>query len=98
MAALLDGRHTASVRALGTVEVYTVEDASAFFRTHPEFAFLVARVLARRLAAATTYVADLRRQYAGAGAHLEIVGEVLDALILDGGGDIDPGSERDPGF
>ena len=36
--------------------------------------------LANRLNAATTYLVDLKRQFAGYGDHLEMVGEVLETL------------------
>lgn len=82
MSALLDLPHTATVRALGDARVHLVEDGVAFLRAHPELAWLVARLLARRLNAATTYLADLKRQFAGSGNHLELVGEVLESLML----------------
>jgi CRP/FNR family transcriptional regulator, cyclic AMP receptor protein len=57
----------------------------------------VARLLANRLNAATTYLVDLIRQFAGSSDHLGMVGEVLETLIYQQGQDFLPGSERDPG-
>jgi hypothetical protein len=53
-------------------------------------------VLANRLNAATTYLVDLKRQFAGYGDHLEMVGEVLETLIHQQERDFQPGSARDP--
>ena len=97
MSILLGIPHTATARALGDVEVHVVQKAAEFFRTHPELSWLVARLLAGRLNAATTYLVDLTRQFAGSGDHLEMVGEVLDSLIHQQGREFHPGSDRDPG-
>ena len=58
------------------------EDATTFLRQHPEIAFYLARLLAQRLNAATTYLVDVKRQYEGHGDHLGMVGEVLEALTV----------------
>jgi len=96
MSVLLDLPHTATVRALSPVAVRAPEDASAFMKRHPEIAFFLARLLAQRLNAATTYLVDLKRQFEGHGDHFGMVGEVLDALINQPGGDFTPGSDREP--
>jgi CRP/FNR family cyclic AMP-dependent transcriptional regulator len=97
MSVLLDAPHTATVRAVTDSRVHVIEDAEAFFRDHPKLAWLAATLLARRLNAATSYLADLMRQYAGYGDHLEMVGDVLASLLHEQGRDIKPGSDRDPG-
>jgi CRP/FNR family cyclic AMP-dependent transcriptional regulator len=81
MSVLLKQPHTATVRALTTVSVYNFDDAEGFLRANPEIAFVIGRLLAGRLNAATTYLADLKRQFEGQGNHLGMVGEVLDVLI-----------------
>jgi CRP/FNR family transcriptional regulator, cyclic AMP receptor protein len=96
MSVLLDLPHTATVRALSPVAVRAPDDAAAFMRRHPEIAFFLARLLAQRLNAATTYLVDLKRQFEGHGDHFGMVGEVLDALINQPGGDFTPGSDREP--
>ena len=89
MSVLLGVPHTATARTLGDAAVHAVEDGKAFFRT--------SRLLANRLNAATTYLVDLKRQFAGYGDHLEMVGEVLETLIHQQERDFHPGSDRDPG-
>ena len=78
MSVLLDVPHTATARALGAAEVRIIQDGRSFFGAHPQFSWLVARLLANRLNAATTYLVDLKRQFADHGDHLEMVGEVLE--------------------
>jgi CRP/FNR family transcriptional regulator, cyclic AMP receptor protein len=97
MSVLLGVPHTASARALGDAKVHVVQDAATFFSAHPELSWLVARLLANRLNAATTYLADLKAQYADHGSHLEMVGEVLESLIHQQERDFHRGSDRDPG-
>jgi CRP/FNR family transcriptional regulator, cyclic AMP receptor protein len=97
MSILLDSPHTATARAMGDVRVHAITDAPAFFREHPAMSWLVASLLAHRLNAATTYLVDLKRQFAGHGDHLEMVGEILETLIHQQERDFRPGSARDPG-
>jgi CRP-like cAMP-binding protein len=97
MSLLLNVPHTATARTLGDTKVYVIEDAADFFSTHPDLSWLVARLLANRLNAATTYLVDLKHQFADYGDHLEMVGEVLEALMLQQERDFQPGSERDLG-
>ncbi|MCI0735514.1 MAG: cyclic nucleotide-binding domain-containing protein, partial [Beijerinckiaceae bacterium] len=84
-------------RALGDVSVHVINDGAHYFRTHPDLAWLVARLLAHRLNAATSYVVDLKRQFESHGDHLAMVGEVLETLIHQQEQEFDPGSDRDPG-
>jgi len=81
MSVLLNRPHTATVRALTPIHVHAFDDAAAFLRSNPEIALHVGRLLAGRLNAATTYLADLKEQFEGQSNHLSMVGEVLDALI-----------------
>ena len=94
MSALLALPHTATVRALTEVTVRAPEDAGQFLRQHPELAFHLARVLAQRLNAATTYLVDVKRQYDGRSDHLAMVGEVLEVLTVQQGRAFTPGPER----
>ena len=98
MSVLLGAPHTATARALGDAKVHVVKDGAEFFSSHPELSWLVARLLANRLNAATTYLVDLKRQFSGYGNHLEMVGEVLETLIHQQERDFHPGSDRDPGL
>jgi CRP-like cAMP-binding protein len=81
MSVLLNRPHTATVRAASPVGVFVFEDAESFLKSNPEIAFLVGRLLAERLNAATTYLVDLKRQFEGHGSHFGMVGEVLETLI-----------------
>lgn len=74
MSVLLDQPHTATVRAASDSTIYEISDAASFLREQPEVALLIARLLAQRLNVANTYLADLKRQYAGQGNHLAMVG------------------------
>ena len=97
MSVLLDAPHSATVRALGDAKVRRVDDGAAFFAERPELAWLLARLLARRLHAGTSYLADLKQQFAGFGNHLDMVGEVLESLLHQQEAGFQPGSDRDPG-
>lgn len=94
MSSLLDLPHTATVRARTPVTVRAPLDAGRFLREHPEIAFHLARLLAQRLNAATTYLVDVKRQYDGRSDHLAMVGEVLEVLTVQQGRDFSPGPER----
>jgi CRP/FNR family transcriptional regulator, cyclic AMP receptor protein len=97
MSVLLGAPPTATARTLGNAKVHVIENGAAFFSSHPELSWLVARLLANRLSAATTYLVDLKRQFADHGTHLEMVGEVLETLMHQQDRDFRPGSDRDPG-
>lgn len=96
MSVLLDAPHTASVRALVPSRVYAFEDARTFLRSDPDIALVLARMLAQRLNAATTYLVDLKRQYGGGANHLGMVSEVLASLIHNQEPEFTPGSDRQP--
>ena len=96
MSVLLGLPHTATVRALSAATVYAFDDAEGFLRSDPQIALIVARMLAQRLNAATTYLVDLKRQYAGKGNHLDMVSEVLASLLHNQEPDFTPGSDRHP--
>ncbi|MDC9824310.1 cyclic nucleotide-binding domain-containing protein [Devosia sp. ZB163] len=81
ISALLGGTHSATVRAVEPVTVHRIEDAVNFLQMRPEVVFHVARILARRLVDATTYLADIKHQYADRSDHLGMVDEVLEALV-----------------
>ena len=94
MSVLLGQPHTATVRACSDAVVYEIEDAASFLKQEPEVALLIAKMLAQRLNVANTYLADLKRQYAGHGTHLAMVGEVLQSMINLPPLEVSPGSER----
>jgi len=96
MSVLLDTPHTATVRAYIPSEVYVFEDAAAYLKSDPEIAFFVARLLAQRLNAATSYLVDLKHQYEGHGDHLGMVSDVLASLLNQQDTEFTPGSDRLP--
>ncbi len=92
---LLDTTHTATVATLAPSRFYVVDEPLAFMRTTPEVALLVARLLAKRLHAMTTYLVDLKQQFDQHDDHFGIVDQVLDALTHSQD-DHKPGSDREP--
>jgi CRP-like cAMP-binding protein len=96
MSILLDVPHTATVRAMTPGYAYVFDNADAFLRSNPEIAFIIAKLLATRLNAATTYLVDLKRQFAEHEDHLGMVGEVLESLMHHQEAEFTPGSERQP--
>lgn len=95
MSVLLNRPHTATVRALTPVTLYAFEDAEGFLKSKPEIAFFLSRLLAQRLAAATTYLVDIKRQFEDKTDHFGMVGEVLETLIHQQHDEFAPGPERE---
>lgn len=81
IAALLGGPHTATVKAVGEVTAFRIENARDLLMNSREISFHVSSILARRLTDATAYLADLKRQFADRADHLGMVDEVLDTLV-----------------
>jgi CRP-like cAMP-binding protein len=96
MSLLLDRPASASVRARTTAEVVEVHDARRRLEQDPEFAVLLARLLARRVDTMTGYLADLRQQYADHEGGLGMIDEVLASLSHSAPVDVEPGSDREP--
>jgi CRP-like cAMP-binding protein len=94
MSLLLDSPHTATVRTVTPAILHEFTNGAAFLRSDLETTLGIARLLARRLQAATTYLVDLKRQYAGHGNHLAMVSDVLASLVNQQPGEFLPGSER----
>ena len=92
---LLDIPHTATVRVVRPSRAYFVEGACDFLRAHRDLAYLLSRVLARRLNGVTSYLADLKAQYQDRRDHLGMVDEVLESLMHQQD-ELDPGSDRSP--
>ena len=93
MSILLDENHSANVRAASPTTVYVLADAASFLRDRPQMVLLIAQLLARRLSMATTYLADVKRQYAGHGNHLAMVADLLQSMINLPPPEIAPGSD-----
>jgi CRP-like cAMP-binding protein len=80
LAALLDGPHTAAVRALTPCTFRVVADARAFLRDHPPLCFHLCELLARRLDSVNVYLVDVKKQFTGHD-HLGMVDQMLDTLM-----------------
>ena len=96
MSVLLNQPHTATVRTCTGSMLYQIDDANEFLREKPAVALLMAQLPAQRLNAATTYLADIKRQYASHGNHLSMVSEVLETLVNLPASATSPGSDRQP--
>jgi CRP-like cAMP-binding protein len=81
ISALLGGPHTATVRAVTDTTAFRIDGARALLQDHKELSFHVSTILARRLTDATSYLADIKRQFADRGDHLAMVDQVLEALV-----------------
>jgi CRP-like cAMP-binding protein len=81
MSALLDLPYSASVRALGPVRARVCEDGAAYIADNPTIALHTARILARRLHAATAYLADVKEQFADQANHFAMMDRILDQLM-----------------
>ncbi len=79
MSVLLEAPHSASVRAATDTVAHEVENARDALRKNPELTYKVAQILARRLGATTTYLADSREKLADT-ADLEFLERVYDLL------------------
>lgn len=97
MAVLLGRSATATVVAGERGgEIIEIDEPATFLTANPDALLEVARTLANRLDAATSYLADLRRQYGSSSGNLGLIGEVLATLTLGRPIDVEPGSEREP--
>lgn len=81
MSALLGIPSSASVIADGKVRALRIEGGLAFLGSEPEIALHAARLLAQRLYDATTYLADLKKQFEGETSHLGMVDRILGSLL-----------------
>jgi CRP/FNR family transcriptional regulator, cyclic AMP receptor protein len=81
MSVLLNIPTTATVVAETPVRAARIEDTMTFFKEQPGAALHAARVLAQRLNDATTYLADLKRQYVDDRSHFGMVDRILDSLL-----------------
>lgn len=92
---LLDTAHTATVVATIPTRFYVVESPAEFMRSTPDVGLSIARLLARRLHAMTTYLVDLKQQFDQHDDHFGMVDQVLDALTHSQQ-DHKAGSDREP--
>lgn len=95
MSALLGTPTSANVVAVEPTEVRVVADAATAVADDPQLTLAIARLLARRLQAVTSYLGDLKRQYADTDGHLSMMDTVLSELSAMRPRVIEGGSERD---
>lgn len=94
MSALLDIPHTATVKSLRPCRAYFVSDAGGFLRAQQEVGYIMARMLAQRLNAMTSYLVDLKAQFRDRSDHFAMVDEVLGCLLHQQDDEFVSGSER----
>jgi len=92
---LLNNPHMATVRAVTACRAHVVTDSPAFLKSRPAMAYELARLLAQRLDGVTAYLVDLKRQYEDQTNHLNMVDDVLEALVHQQRRSFTPGSDRD---
>jgi len=76
--------------------VAVIDNAHATLEGDAGLPIVLARLLARRLRAMTTYLADIKRQYADHQGGLAMVDVVLDSLMQGTSKGSELGSDRDP--
>lgn len=81
MSVLLGIPSTATVIAETSVRAARIDDSETFLAERPQAALHSARLLAQRLYDATTYLADLKRQFVDEQSHLGMVDRILGSLI-----------------
>ena len=96
MSLLLDVPATADVVADGPTVVAVVEDPRAMLEQEIGLPVALARLLAGRLQTMTTYLVDIKQQYADHEGGLGMVDVVLGTLMERTGPRSALGSERDP--
>ena len=95
--ALLDIPRTATVVAARRRPCGSSATPQTFFGSHPSLALELARQLAGRLHRLTSYLEDVRTQFAGSEGHLTMVDSVLNRLAAPPV-DIQGGSDRAPDY
>jgi CRP-like cAMP-binding protein len=96
MSLLLEVPATANVVAAQPSVLAVVDDARSLLAGDARFAHALARLLALRLQAMTTYLVDLKQQYGDHEGGLGMVDVVLGTLMRGSGRVVTLRSERDP--
>ena len=96
MSLLLGVAATADVVASERSVLAVIENAPAMLEDEPLLPLALARLLAARLHVMTTYLADIKQQYADHEGGLGMVDVVLGSLMRSSGARSELGSERDP--
>lgn len=93
---LLDSPASADVFAVGSAVIREIADVEDFFQRYPDFARYLATMLARRLWAISTYLSDLKAQFADRDDIVGLMPAVLQELLVGNRAEPEPGSEREP--
>lgn len=96
MSLLLGLPATADVIATERSVVAVIEHAPSMLETEARLPLALARLLAERLHVMTSYLVDIKRQYADHEGGLGMVDVVLGTLMQDPGARSELGSDRDP--
>jgi CRP/FNR family transcriptional regulator, cyclic AMP receptor protein len=96
MSLLLGVAATADVVASAPSTVAVIEDAESMLEGDSGLSLTLATLLARKLQVMTTYLVDIKQQYADHEGGLGMVDVVLDSLMRSGGKRTELGSDRDP--
>lgn len=70
-----------TVKTLEPSRFFIVEKPTEFFRSQPEIALSLSRLLAQRLHYVTSYLVDLKAQFEESRDHLGMVDEILESLV-----------------
>ena len=81
ISAVLGSAPTASVIAGRDSTVHVIAQAGAAVQSDPALIFAIAQLLARRLLAVTSYLVDIKQQYADSNTHLALMDQVLANLM-----------------
>jgi CRP/FNR family transcriptional regulator, cyclic AMP receptor protein len=96
MSLLLGVAATADVVADTPSVLAVIENAASMLQEQPDLALALARLLAAKLQVMTTYLVDIKQQYADHEGGLGMVDVVLSSLMRSGGPRSELGSDRDP--
>jgi CRP-like cAMP-binding protein len=80
ISALLDQPHSTTVRAVRDCRFYVFDNAREFLEQNPAVCVHLCELLARRLVSVTSYLAEIKHQFAGHD-HIGMIDEVLDKLM-----------------
>jgi CRP-like cAMP-binding protein len=96
MSLLLGTSATATVIASEASDIAVIDNATDMLEDDSGLALVLARLLASRLQVMTSYLADIKVQYADHEGGLGMVDVVLGSLMRGAGTRSELGSERDP--
>ncbi len=96
MSLLLAQPASATVRTTAPSEFWEFPCEESFLVRQPRLALEIGRLLARRLQAATRYLADVREQFAAFDDHVGMVDKVMEAMVMRNPRRVDRRLANDP--